>query len=249
MADDRLERYFHFDQADLQANRAGQFTEKQKQRLRKEDADARKSSTVFALFLLAVAAIGPFGAVLAWQGFDDMTSRLIFAGGFGVIWTLVWGSMAWGQLHRALFKHDYRIGRAQGHAKVVQASQSVGEGRVSFHHEMQIGGQRFLATTFLGEIVNGTEATVYYVDRSLDDPYNKAGIYSSDSVLSMELLGAAGASRAPSEALRDDAEDAEMMAFIRQGDTRGAIMKYRAMHNCDFEEARKAVDLLTAGGA
>ncbi len=247
MADERLERYFHFDEQDLQANRSGQFSEKQKTRLVREDKYTRKWSLIGGGLLLLIAAIGPFGAVGGWNQFEDLPTKLIFVAGFGVLWTLIWGSMAWRQIRRALFRHEFKMGRAQGRARVVQASSPAGNGRVTFHHELQIGGERFLATTFLGEIVQGTEAIVYFIDRTADDPYNKAGIYMSDNVLSIELVEKQAGSNAPSAILAEDAADLELADSLRKGDKAAAVRRYRAMHGCDFEEARVAVEELAAG--
>ncbi len=62
----------------------------------------------------------------------------------------------------------------------------------------------------------------------------------------MELLGGAGSVGATAASLADAAEDAEMMACIRKGGKSSAVRKYRAMRGCDFEQASKAVDMLTA---
>ncbi len=245
--DEKLQRYFHFDEADLAANRAGQFSEKQKARLKKEDQDTRKWSAIGGIFFLLIAAIGPFGGIGIWNAATDMVTRLLFGLGFGVVWTLIWGDMAVRRLKRALLQHDYKIGRAQGHAKIAQVTTTNSNHTTSLHHELQIGGQRFQATTFLEEIMQGAEAVVYYIDRSADDPYNTAAIYSSDSVLSAELGTGAQASQSPSAAVREDASDPEMAESLRKGDKAGAIRRYRAMHGCDFEEARKAVEELAAG--
>ena len=46
MQEQKLMNYFKFDEADLQANRNGQFTDKQKARLVKEDKRDRTGSII-----------------------------------------------------------------------------------------------------------------------------------------------------------------------------------------------------------
>ena len=60
-----LQEYFKFDASDLQANRNGQFTEKQKARLAKEDKSDKTGSLVWGGVLLLIAAVGLIIAIVA----------------------------------------------------------------------------------------------------------------------------------------------------------------------------------------
>ncbi len=92
MEDPKLMSYFKFDEADLQANRNGQFTEKQKARLSTEDKSSRKWSLIGGLGLLFIAAIGVAAAVAGWIGDSDWGFRIGFGLGFGCIWPRWFGA-------------------------------------------------------------------------------------------------------------------------------------------------------------
>ncbi len=55
MADEKLQAYFKFDDADLEANRQGKFSEKQKARLAEIDVKDRRSRKILGIFLIALA--------------------------------------------------------------------------------------------------------------------------------------------------------------------------------------------------
>ena len=95
MIDQKLMDYFKFDQADLGANENGQFTEKQKERIFKEDKSNRKWSRIGGIVLIFIGAIGLFGAIIAGIGDQDPGFRIGFGIGFGVIWPLIWVGSVW----------------------------------------------------------------------------------------------------------------------------------------------------------
>jgi hypothetical protein len=110
--------------------------------------------------------------------------------------------------------------------------------------ELHIGGKRFVGTNILAGLIQGREAVVYYIDRTADRPYDQSILYSSEDVLSVELLAAGTVSHTTGI---DLLENAEIVQYIRSGDMDGAIRKHRAMYNSSFEEAKKTVDMLKAG--
>ena len=87
MDDQKLKQYLEFDETDLQANRAGQLTEKQKARFAQDDGYTKKWSLIGGLIVLALTALGPLGILKTWLSHADMTFALIFGG----IWTVIWG--------------------------------------------------------------------------------------------------------------------------------------------------------------
>ena len=58
MDERRLRKLFHFNENDLAANRRGQFSENQKQRLDAEAKQERKSARESAAILFVIAAAG-----------------------------------------------------------------------------------------------------------------------------------------------------------------------------------------------
>lgn len=81
MADEKLMAYFKFDEADLQANRSGKFSEKQKARLATIDVKDRQSRKILGISLVALAGLLLL-ATLFW--FHDQTLLCIWLP-FGLI--------------------------------------------------------------------------------------------------------------------------------------------------------------------
>jgi hypothetical protein len=182
--DQKLKQYLKFDEADLQANQTGYLTEKQKVRFLKDDAYAKKWSLIGGLILLALTALGPLGILKTWLSQADMTFAFIFGG----IWTLIWGVLTLRLLMRAFSKQEYKPAKIQGPARVVEAKSYFSNNRVSIHHELQIGGKRFMSAAQLGNVFQGEECIIFYVDHSIEHPYDKAYLHSSDDILSVEVL-------------------------------------------------------------
>src|SRR5690349_1812186 len=66
MQDDQLQAYFKFDEADLQANRDGQLSEKQKYRFAELDRSRRNGRVVAGIVFIGVAIAGLVGTL--WLG-------------------------------------------------------------------------------------------------------------------------------------------------------------------------------------
>ena len=92
MEEQQLMEYFKFDASDLNANRNGTLTEKQKTRLNAELREARKSRTRWAYFLFFLAAIGIAIALGIWFIPDSgLGMRIGFGIGFGLVCPLYMG--------------------------------------------------------------------------------------------------------------------------------------------------------------
>ena len=88
-----LQEYFKFDNADLEANRKGRLTEKQKKRFMPKKNSEGFSIWAIGLFFLFIAGIGLFFGVTAVIQGPDLATRIIFGLSFGFIWPLVWGGI------------------------------------------------------------------------------------------------------------------------------------------------------------
>jgi ribosomal protein L7/L12 len=192
MADITLAQYFKFDGADLQANRTGHFTEKQKARLAANDKSNRTWSLTGGI-VLAVIALGGLGsAVAAVIGSTDNGFRLAFGLGFGCVWPLVWGGIAYGLISSALSKHKYKLARVQGHAKIVRIETHSSESHsTSIHYELHVGGQKFRVGQLLMDVINQDdqhEYVLYYVDSADKNASSPAFVKNLDSIQSVEEL-------------------------------------------------------------
>src|SRR5258708_33930395 len=76
MTDQALMSHFNFTEADLQANRTGQFSEAQKQSLRKEDQAGRKWEFFGGGCLILIGLVGLGPAVAGGTAFPDPGARL-----------------------------------------------------------------------------------------------------------------------------------------------------------------------------
>ncbi len=166
MVDPQLINYFKFDQADLLANQAGYFTDKQRARLITEDKSDRKWSLIGGIFLTLIGLGGLIGAFAAGIASNDWGFRIGFGIGFGVIWPVVWGGIGVALISSALSKHQIKLASVQGRVNIVRReSYSSEHHTTSVYHELHIGGQEFSVKEDLADVMmQGDEYILYYVD-------------------------------------------------------------------------------------
>ncbi len=166
MLDQSLMNYFHFDQSDLSANRKGQFTDKQRVRILKEDRSSRKWSLIGGLGLMLIAAIGVAGAIAGWIADSDWGFRIGFGLGFGVIWPLIWGGIGWLLIKNSFSKHDFKLSKVQGQVNIVRReSYSSQSHTTNVYHELHIGGHEFGVSGDIADVLmQGDEYVLYYID-------------------------------------------------------------------------------------
>lgn len=164
MSTPQLMDYFKFDQADLEANRHGQFTEKQRQRLVQEDKSSRTWSMVIGVVLVLIAAAGFFGAVAGWIGDSDWGFRIGFGLGFGCIWPLIWGGLGFVLLSTSFSKHQFMLARVQGRANIIRTESHGSDHTTHINYELHIGGQEFNVQSSAGDVImQGEEYILYYI--------------------------------------------------------------------------------------
>jgi hypothetical protein len=176
----QLMNYFKFDAADLEANRNGQFTDKQRVRLAAQDKSSKSWSLVGGLGLMLIAVIGLGAAIAGWIGDSDWGFRIGFGLGFGCIWPLIWGGLGAILLGNTFSKHNYALARVQGRANIVRReSYSSSSHTTSVYHELHIGGQEFEVDDSLADVMmQGDEYILYYIN-------------DSDEIMSAELVSKA----------------------------------------------------------
>src|SRR5689334_14598597 len=88
MDDQKLEQYFNFDQADLEANRQGRFSEQQQVRLIENDKKIQRRWGRRSIPFLLLGALGPVLA-LSPGDFFGWTWKILW----GFVWTGIWGGI------------------------------------------------------------------------------------------------------------------------------------------------------------
>ncbi len=166
MADQHLMDYFNFDMDDLQANEKGDFTDKQRARLVKEDKSSRTWSMVGAIGVFLIAAIGLGGALLAVTQDNDLGFKIGFGLGFGCLWPAIWGAVGYFTLRSALSRHEFKLAKVQGEVNIVSREEYNSQSHTrSFHHELHIGGQEFRVEGDLANVMmQGDEYILYYIE-------------------------------------------------------------------------------------
>ncbi|HVN15074.1 MAG TPA: hypothetical protein VMT73_04985 [Anaerolineales bacterium] len=188
MFDQQLMGYFNFDQTDLQANRNGQYTEKQKARLLKEDKRDRIGSVLGGGFLLLIGLVGLAIAIAAGIADPDWGFRIGFGFGFGCVWPLVWGGLGISIMSRGFSKFQVKLMRAMGPVNILKvertSSHTDSDGFTHTSHyfvyELHVGGKSFDVKDELADIImQGDTYAFYYTEGS------------ENEILSAELLSKA----------------------------------------------------------
>jgi len=163
MQDQRLKDYFKFDEADLQANRSGLFSDPQKKKIAADRASSFHMDIWIAGIGFPVAVIMLGGMVyLIIQGVGS------FAQNGGVVINLgIWGFIVLVVAllaFRAIFvRHQFKLARVQGPINIVRQEVHGEHGHTSIYHELHVGGQEFGVAESLGDVMmQGDEYAIYY---------------------------------------------------------------------------------------
>lgn len=125
MSDSELRKYFDFNESDLNANRSGQLSAKQKKRLDENEKGANGILIGFGVVLILIAigvSIGVGSSALA-DGFtsDDTLGLLL---GIGLPVSLL-GFFAWGSFKIAFSKTDNSVQHVEGKVNFVKVEKQV----------------------------------------------------------------------------------------------------------------------------
>jgi hypothetical protein len=173
MTDQALMSYFKFTEADLQANRTGQFSDAQKQSLAQEDRADRKWEFFGGGCMIVIGLIGLTAAIGAIFLFTDLGARIGLGLMFGVVWPLIWGVLGARTLFQALAKsRQIRLLKVQGPVsfdKVERTSITTSDGMVHHHQhiieQLHVGGQAFdVSEDLTGIMKQGDTYAVYYTE-------------------------------------------------------------------------------------
>ncbi len=223
-----------FDESELQLNKKGQLSEKQKQNLQIKESGAKAGSLflggIFMLSSLAGVGLGAYAFIVDY----GLVFRILMVSVFGCFWTLIWGAAGVMTLSRAFAKVEVKVGKAEGPVNIVKvvrreynpSTETYSERSV---HELLISGRAFEVRAALPQIMKqGDVYAVYFAEFNLKEKKKE--------ILSAEWL--APASAATQTAIHDDIEVVE---FVKKGDVLGAIRAHRQLHGTNYEDARAAV--------
>jgi hypothetical protein len=161
----KLQVYFNFDEADLEANRKGRLTEKQKKRFKMQDNSKGRDNLAMGLVFLVVAGLGLFvGVIAAIQG-PDLISKIAFGACFGVFWPFVWGAIGWNMLKptRRRPSNNPRVKAERGPLKLVRHEPQDGVPYL----EIKVGSHSVETDADLSDVVaEGEEYALYYLQKT-----------------------------------------------------------------------------------
>lgn len=182
MSNEGLQGYFHFDEADLSANRNGQLTEKQTQRLQQGSGISKSLRVIFGLLMLGLSiGLAVFTIALIPQ-ITNTTERIIwpiFLGFFAVLTTI----LGFFFLRGVFRKTNLVVEKAHGSVNIVAVQKTDHRSNHYTSHELHIGEETFLVTSRLANILKqGDPCTVYFVR----DSAGEKSVLKFSNVISME---------------------------------------------------------------
>jgi hypothetical protein len=169
MSDAGLMQYFEFDEADLQANRSGNFSEKQKKELSSRDSASiqRRRLAAVLFFILGIILCLLVIGFLTFKGAGDFARN----GGFYICPGLGGGALLLISIFifRSSFsvRQNYVLKKVEAPINIIQAERTIAgnASRHHFVHELHIGGISFDVLPDLPNIMlQGDVYAVYYTE-------------------------------------------------------------------------------------
>jgi len=155
MENQKLKQYFVFDESDLQMNRKGNLSEKQK--LRFKALELGTTGKLIALAIGLAILIGTSQPLISAVQSNKTTSPTSWI--VAVVWLLVGLVIDWWLLRRIMLQGKHQLAKVEGRAEIITTS---GE-RNSIYYELHVGGQEFsLDQGVTDAIVDGQTYTIYY---------------------------------------------------------------------------------------
>ncbi len=164
---DPLRQLFKFDEADLYANRNGTLTQKQQDRVAKDEKSTQGGSRTLGI-VLCVIAFGPIPVF--W-----LTGALAFFGWFSLlwaIWPLIWGLLGVGLIWSSFAPYSYSLKQVEGPINIVKVEWRSGGKTHSTHidYELHVGEEEFEVDSKLADyMLQGDTYSIYYVEDSDDE--------------------------------------------------------------------------------
>ena len=157
MDERRLRRYFHFTEADLLANRSGQLSEGQLNRLSQQATAERASARSSAVILFVIAAAGLAVGLTIGSIAPTITGRILMFLFMGVLWPLAWAGKGIRIILDARRLQEPRLRMVSGPAHLIQHTKE--------DHVLQMEGLEFdLDGNPTGTLMEGDEYRLYYLE-------------------------------------------------------------------------------------
>ena len=170
MSDPELEKILDFNEADLNANRNGVLTERQRGKLTKEEKSSRWMFWILTIILFATA-ISPWvlllnsvmSGTLSWPYSRTPTDYI-----GPIIWTILWGYFAVSSFHATSDKYNYKLLKVQGNVNFINNSWGDRHGKRGDNFELHISKKKFedIDLRLLDAIDQGDEYAIYYLNDS-----------------------------------------------------------------------------------
>jgi hypothetical protein len=165
MSSNQLQAYFKFDDADLMANRMGQLTPKQIERLTQEVKASRGCGLISGVGLMLIALL-PATIVLLTGAVQQM--GVIFLLPWVLIWLPIWGLIGFSMIRGAFKKHVVTLQKVEGPINIVKSvstsTDSDGHTSTSVSYDLHVGGKKFDVNSHLADfMMQGDTYTIYYV--------------------------------------------------------------------------------------
>ena len=183
-----LMKLFDFNEAELQANRNGRLSERQKARLAQAEKSQKGCAVTGGIFLFVIALVGVAVAVIFIPTLinEERLAAIAVGVAFGCIWPMVWGGLGLLSARRAFAKMEVKVKKAEGPINIVKAIRQEYNASTKLHseysiHELRVGKRVFEVEAETADaMMQGDVYAVYYADINIED--------SEDPILSAELL-------------------------------------------------------------
>jgi len=164
MTTDNLMTYFKFDEADLFANRNGDFSEAQKKKLYGRQGGAIREKRIavaiglpLSLLLLSWMAYLIYQSIFAGKRIDPTAPFFLGLCGFPMLLATLY-------IFRISFIHQkYLLKKAEGPINIIMAERHTSDNHYYKVYELHVGGMTFHAASELGNtMMQGDQYAVYY---------------------------------------------------------------------------------------
>ena len=163
MKEQSLQEYFEFDEADLEANRKGQLSEKQLKQAVTKTRPRLGFESLAGSVLFLVAGAGLFAGVKAIYSGSNMIEKIVFGFLFGLVWPYAWGKMGLALINFSRPKKNVRVMAERGRLKFVHHN----EPDIVPYYELSVGGRKIEVEDDLSSLVRQREMyAVYYLERT-----------------------------------------------------------------------------------
>lgn len=157
MDERRLRKYFHFTEADLLANRRGQFSDGQMKRLSQQAKVEQASARSSAVILLVIAAAGLAVGLTIGSIAPTLTGRILVFLIMGVLWPFAWAGKGVRIILAARTLQEPRLRTVSAPAHLIRHTDE--------DFVLQMNGLEFdLARNPSGAVMEGDEYTLYYLE-------------------------------------------------------------------------------------